>query len=266
MAMTEQQVVVGVFADHAAAERAIHELQRAGFSDNQIRYSVKRGNEGILDGLVGMGVPYSEAGYYNREFQAGRTIVAVKANQRQQDAHDILRLSGAYDAQDSVTTDGTIVPRVSNKQTMQVREEILQAQKHWVQTEEIRIRRRVITEEKVFKVPVSREEVIIERVPLNPNTPTSIPEQHYSIPAGEGSVVTLADGESIKIPIREEQVRIQKVPMIVEEITLTKRVHQETKPITDTVQRENMYLECSGNVRILGDNIDDLPLPSTQAE
>ncbi len=265
MAMTEQQVVVGVFADHAAAERAIHELQRAGFSDNQIRYSVKRGNEGILDGLVGMGMQYSEAGYYNREFQAGRTIVAVKVNQRQQDAYDILRLSGAYDAQDSPTTGSKSNPRISNKQTMQVREETLQAQKRWVQTEEIRIRRRVIIEEKVFKVPVSREEIIIERVPLNPGT-SSAPEQHHSIPEGEGSVVTLADGESIKIPIREERVRLQKVPMIVEEITLTKRVLQETKHITDTILREKVRLERSGNVHIQGDNLDNQPLPSTPTE
>ena len=54
--------------------------------------------------------------------------------------------------------------------------------------------------------------------------------------------------------------------MIIEEITLTKRLLQETKPITETVQRENVRLEHSGNVHIQGDNIDNIPLTSTQNE
>ncbi|MFL5624892.1 MAG: YsnF/AvaK domain-containing protein [Ktedonobacteraceae bacterium] len=273
MAMTEQQVAVGVFVDHAAAEQAIQELQRVGFSNGQIKYSVQKGTEGILDGLVGMGIPYSEADFYNNEFFAGRTIVAVKANQRQQEAHNILRLRGAYDAHERVAGGPTINPPASNEQklneqTVQVREEQLQAQKRWVQTEEIRIHRRVVTEEKIFKVPVSREEVYIERVPLNtPSTaPVQAPGQRNTIEPGAGSIVNLAPGQSIKLPVREERVMFQKVPMIIEEITLTKRLLQETKPITETVQHENVHLERSGNVHIQGDNIDNIPLTSSQTE
>src|SRR5437899_7676911 len=114
MAMMEQQIAVGVFADYAAAEQAIQELQRVGFSNGQIKYSVQKGTEGILDGLVGMGIPYDEADFYNNEFFAGRTIVAVKANQRQQEAHNILRLSGAYDAHERVAAGSTIDPPISN--------------------------------------------------------------------------------------------------------------------------------------------------------
>src|SRR5947209_14256672 len=98
MATTERSVVVGVFADRTVAEQAVQELQRAGFSNDQIKYSVNRGEAGILDGLVGMGLSYREASYYNNEFHSGRTIVAVKTNERQQDVANILRLSGAYDA------------------------------------------------------------------------------------------------------------------------------------------------------------------------
>jgi hypothetical protein len=163
MTMTEQPIVVGVFADRTAAEQAIQKLQRTGFSNDQIKYSVQRGTEGILEGLVGMGIAYSEADFYNREFRGGRTIVAVKANQRWQEAHNILRLSGAYDAHERVAGDPTINPPASNEQklneqTIQIREEQLQAQKRWVQTEEIRIHKRVITEEKIFAAMcISRE-------------------------------------------------------------------------------------------------------------
>ena len=269
MAMTEQQVAVGVFVDYAAAEQAIQELQRVGFSNGQIKYSVQKGTEGILDGLVGMGIPYGEADFYNNEFFAGRTIVAVKANQRQQEAHNILRLSGAYDAHERAAAGSIIDPPTSNgqelnEQTVQVREEQLQAQKRWVQTEEIRIHKRVITEEKIFKVSVSREEVYIERVPLNTPSTASVPAQPNTVDPDDGSLVTLAPGQSIKLHVREERVMFQKVPMVIEEIILTKRLLQETRPITETVQRENVRLERSGNVHIQGDSIDNSPLTSSQ--
>ena len=271
MTMTEQQVAVGVFVDYAAAEQAIQELQRVGFSNGQIKYSVQKGTEGILDGLVGMGIPYGEADFYNNEFFAGRTIVAVKANQRQQEAHNILHLSGAYDAREGAAGDPTINPPASNEQklneqTLQVREEQLQAQKRWVQIEELRIHKRVITEEKIFKVSVSREEVYIERLPLNTPSTAPVPAQPNTVDPDDGSLVTLMPGQSIKLHVREERVMIQKVPMVIEEITLTKRLLQETESINSTVQRENVRLERSGNVHIQGDNIDNIPLTSTQTE
>ena len=53
---------------------------------------------GLLGGLTKMGVPEEEARYYQGEFEQGRTIVTVRADGRQQEAIDILRRHGAYDA------------------------------------------------------------------------------------------------------------------------------------------------------------------------
>jgi len=53
---------------------------------------------GIIGALVGMGVPEEEALYYEDEFRAGRTIVTVNADGRQQEAREILHHHGAYDA------------------------------------------------------------------------------------------------------------------------------------------------------------------------
>ncbi len=50
-----------------------------------------------MGALVSMDVPEEEARYYEREFQAGRPIVAVKADGRYQEALAILRRGGAYD-------------------------------------------------------------------------------------------------------------------------------------------------------------------------
>src|SRR5437773_936009 len=95
MATNDRPVVIGVFENSAEAEQAVRELQHAGFSNEQIKYSVKKDGPGILDGLVGMGLPYDEASFYNNEFLAGHTVVAVRAPERQQEAYEILRLSGA---------------------------------------------------------------------------------------------------------------------------------------------------------------------------
>ena len=37
MAMPERSIVVGVFTEHGAADRAIEELQNAGFREDQIK-------------------------------------------------------------------------------------------------------------------------------------------------------------------------------------------------------------------------------------
>ena len=52
MTMTGRSTVVGVFEDRAAAERAIEELHRAGFNDDQIGYVV-RDNRGTTDTVTG---------------------------------------------------------------------------------------------------------------------------------------------------------------------------------------------------------------------
>jgi hypothetical protein len=117
MAMSERSTVVGVFTAPAEAEQAIDELRRLGFSDDEI--SVARGGAptgGFLAGLkrlfpgqetptlttaddfMRMGVPEQDAGYYQGELDAGRTIVLVRAADLQQEALGILRQHGAYDA------------------------------------------------------------------------------------------------------------------------------------------------------------------------
>ncbi|GAC1358119.1 MAG: hypothetical protein PVS3B1_23380 [Ktedonobacteraceae bacterium] len=53
---------------------------------------------GIIGALTNAGVPEEEARYYQGEFEAGRVLVTVDAPGRQQEAIDVLRRNGAYDA------------------------------------------------------------------------------------------------------------------------------------------------------------------------
>lgn len=156
-------------------------------------------------------------------------------------------------------------------QKLQLREEVPNIQKQWVQAGEIRIHVKVITEEKLFRVPVTREEVTIERVSFNGQIApdmgdTQGTQQALLADVGEGRILTLRDGETVKVQVREEQVFIDKKPMVVEEIVLTKRILEEMGQITGTLQHEELRVERQGNVHIQGDKLDDVVLHSSQEE
>ena len=52
---------------------------------------------GVAGALIGLGIPEDEANYYEREFNAGRTLVTVDAGSRLAEAQAILVQKGGYD-------------------------------------------------------------------------------------------------------------------------------------------------------------------------
>jgi len=259
--MTESPVVLGIFRDRTLAEQAIDELRHAGFHDDQVRLAGQAASAGRLldhlasalsgqeatgrklpDELVSKGVPQDEADYYQHEVDAGRAVVLVESYGHQQEARDILQRYGAYDARMHAS-------QAESDRIIPVREEVLQAQKHLVVTGEVVIRKQVITEEKTIAVPVTREELVIERRV----GPGELPAQ----PVNEALEEVLRDGGTLRIVVREEQVRVEKYPVVKEEIFITKRQIQETKHISDTVKREEAYLERVGDLNIHGSEVDD---------
>ncbi len=255
MTTTNRSIVAGVFTDETNAQQAMNDLQNAGFSNDQIRYSVHQGGSGILDSLQNLGFGPDEANYYNNEFMAGRTVVTVKSQDRRDEAYDILMRNGAYDmttagnragtyAQTTQTTNAGQYAQtdtnVDTGQKVQLREEQLQATKERVQAGEVNIRKNVVEEEQTINVPVNREEVYVERNAVNTPVPADTP-------IGQGD-------EVIRVPVSEEQVQVTKQPVVTEEINVGKRVVQENQPVTDTVRREEAHIENQGNVNVTGDS------------
>jgi uncharacterized protein (TIGR02271 family) len=183
---------VGLFQSEMEAQQAMNDLQRAGFSNDQIRYSVRRGGTGIRDQLLGLGLTEQEANYYNQEFEAGRTVVFVNAPGRQQEAFDILHHNGGYDASMGVTqTSGTgneiTDTDTDQEQRMQLREEQLPVGKQAVQAGEVGLRKEVVSEQQTVDVPVMHEEVVIERRPGS-GQPSDTPigeEETYRVPLSD---------------------------------------------------------------------------------
>lgn len=207
---------------------------------------------GLLGALTGAGIPEEEARYYQGEFEAGRTLVTVTADGRYDEAVAILRRHGAYDMHTAAsrtsgttataattarsTTAGTATTSrtVEGGQTVQVKEEELEARKQPVETGEVKVRKEVHTEHKSMDVPVQREEVVVER----------------HAPTGRGATSDIKEGEEIRVPVTEEQVAVEKKPVVKEEVTVGKRVVQDTERIGGEVRKEDVRVEREGDVDV----------------
>ena len=112
MATTPRSLIVGVFTDGVQADLALDQLQQEGFNSDLLSLSHQQGGRAgvknlfsklpeqqgsIVDELKRLGLPEEEARYYQNELDAGRIIVTVQVDGRQQDAREILESNGAYD-------------------------------------------------------------------------------------------------------------------------------------------------------------------------
>jgi uncharacterized protein (TIGR02271 family) len=222
MATTNRSIMMSVFADNAQAQQAMDDLQRASFSPDQIRYSVRTSGRGISNSLENLGLSEQEATFYNREFEAGRTVVMVNATPRQQEAYTILRRNGGYDFNTRTAQPGDSAgTSTEGEQRLKLREEELRVQKQPVETGEVQLRKDVVTEQKSMDVPVTHEEVYIERRPGS----------------GQRAEQPIGEGETIRVPVHEEQVTVEKQPVVREEVALGKHQVEENQQVSDTVRR-----------------------------
>jgi len=266
---TTQQIVVGVFDDHSQAEQAVNALLNAGFNGDQIRYSGHGAATGgilaslkslftgqettsVYNDLIDLGVPENDANSYQQEFEAGRSIVAVLAGGRLEEARSILASYGGYGAgrssqqtdeyAASTTGTGTSQTDLEGEQRLKLREEQLRAQKQPVETGEARLRKDVVSEEQSMDVPVTHEEVYVERRPGS----------------GQPSETPIGESETYRVPVRDEQVTTSKQAVEKGEVAMGKKQFQENRRVSDTVQREEAHVERSGDANIEGRDVEDV--------
>lgn len=120
--------------------------------------------------------------------------------------------------------------------TMQLREEELHAHTTPVETGRVNLAKDVVEEERTLDVPVSREEVYVERRPVE-RRPSDRP-------------ISESDAEAIRVPVTEERVEVEKQPVVYEEVGVGKRVTQETRGVSDTVRREELHVEDEGDAEV----------------
>lgn len=124
-------------------------------------------------------------------------------------------------------------PSEQREGTRMVRyEEQLEAHKTAREAGEVVVSKDVVEETRSIDVPVTREEVRVERRPASGDQPVS-----------EGEAFT---GDSIRVPVMEEQVEVRKVARPVEEVEISKVRTQDTERVEDTVRKERIDVEEPG--------------------
>src|SRR3712207_217952 len=103
-------------------------------------------------------------------------------------------------------------------------------------TSETTIKKRPVTETKSVEVPVTHEELKVERRPASgsSSTTTERPVQSET---------------EIKIPVNKEEVQVTKEPEVKEEVVIKKEPVTETRTVSESVTREEVDISSSKEVQ-----------------
>ena len=91
---------------------------------------------------------------------------------------------------------------------------------------EVGVRKTVRTERERMEVPTRREEVTVDRVPVE----------------GEASESEIGEDE-VRVPVTEEEVVVEKRPVAKEEIRIRKDVVEDTEVVEEDVRREEIDID-----------------------
>jgi uncharacterized protein (TIGR02271 family) len=116
---------------------------------------------------------------------------------------------------------------------LELREEELVARKQSVESGRVRVAKEVVSQERTLEVPVTREEVYVERHPVD-RRPSDQPIE--------------AEQRRIEVPVREERVELEKQPVVYEEVSVGKRDVETTQRVSGTVRREEARIEGDASV------------------
>jgi uncharacterized protein (TIGR02271 family) len=180
--------------------------------------------------------------YYRSGIGQGGAIITVNASaDRLTKAREILK---EYDADFRTTGfDRSEYANYQNQgtetdQRLQLRGEMLRTYKERVGKGEVRLRKEVVSENRSIDVPVTREEVVIERVGAG------------EVGSASGNIGEIGEGDEIRIPVSEERVRVEKQPVVTGEVRVGKRAVQDTQRVNETVRREEARVEKEGDVNV----------------
>jgi len=126
-----------------------------------------------------------------------------------------------------------------NHQTLRLYEERLIANKQRVKTGEVAVGKHIETETARVTVPVKKERVVIERVPATEAEKVVSPNE-----------LQFQEGEVARIEVYEETPEIRKEAFVREEVRVTKLVEQETVEAEDTIRREELDINTTGELKI----------------
>lgn len=127
---------------------------------------------------------------------------------------------------DGVRNDGLANDDLANDGEMIRSEEQLNVNKDRVETGEVRLRKYVTEDTETVEVPVTREEVRVERTPIDGTEATN-----YDGRIGE---------EDASVTLHEERVNVTKETVPVEKVNLNKETVTDTERVSETLRKEQI--------------------------
>jgi uncharacterized protein (TIGR02271 family) len=251
--MATEDILAAAFSQEAQARQALQALQQAGFAQDQVGVAPAGQNTGTLsDDLRDLGMSHKSAKFYAQQQEEGATIISVRPDGREEEAHTILHQYGGFDYEHrheghdgahtttathqvaaTSTTTTTTQDEPLQARSLRLREERLNVDKQRVQAGQVGLHKEVVEEQKTIDVPVTHEEVYIERRPVTDGTDDGTP---------------IGTDEQIRVPVSAEQVNVSKNTVATGEVVIGKRQVEETQRVSDTVRHEEARLDQQGTV------------------
>lgn len=156
---------------------------------------------------------------------AGAGVAGAHADGNKPDTHTT---DAAATERKAGVADDAAAARTNNDGELIRSEEQLNVNKERVATGEARLRKYVVTDTESVEVPVEREEVRVERTPINAED-----AKNYN-----GSIS--GDSEEASVTLHEERVNVNKETVPVEKINLKKDTVRDTETHTEELRKEQI--------------------------
>jgi uncharacterized protein (TIGR02271 family) len=173
----------------------------------------------------------------NRDLDRGAAIITVTAGTRNPEARVLLEQYGARivhsqhpkspaitasEPGNIITSTPFIPPQEADPGHIQLFGEVLRVRKEKVDSGEVHVRKESVTRMETVQVPVTREHLVVERSDDNGRT---------------------APENSIRVPLNEERVHIDKDTVLREEYKVGKREVTQNESVSDRVRRERLLID-----------------------
>ena len=156
---------------------------------------------------------------------AGAGVAGAHADEKKAATHTT---DAAATERKAGVADDAAAARTNNDGELIRSEEQLNVNKERVATGEARLRKYVVTDTESVEVPVEREEVRVERTPINAED-----AKNYN-----GSIS--GDSEEASVTLHEERVNVNKETVPVEKINLKKDTVRDTETHTEELRKEQI--------------------------
>lgn len=185
--------------------------------------------------LRGLSLPEEQSRYFNDRFSRdpNSVLLIVNAGGQRAQAESILEQNGgdvgqkmsswSYDQTRETTGTSPEMRR------MQLYGEVLRTHRDRVPRGEARLRKETVTENQRVDVPVTREELVVERVPVS----------------GEKAAPGARVGENaeVRVPLSEERISVNKEPVVREEVRVGKKGVTNVESHDETLRREELKVD-----------------------